>query len=402
MTDIRTGGNRNEARGKVWDEAQRLRRVLAVAALVLMGAGAPGGASRARPGEAPGGPASPGDQARTMARARYLMGCVLSIEVPASAGEAPIEAAFKEVRRLEVVMSNWKEDSEIARLNRAAWSRPFVCSADLFGAVASALHWAGATGGAFDPTVEPLVRRLGLRGVEGRLPGDEEPCPNPGAAPGTMAGAGVGQTPIGWRHVLLDERTHSVRFEWQGMGLDLGGIGKGIALDAAARVLKDGGVQNALLDFGGQVLALGSSPDAPGWPVGVADPEDRARAAVGVMVHDASLATSGNGERSVPGPAGPVGHILDPARGTPAEFRGTVTVLAQDATAADALSTALFVMGPERGARWAAERGLAVLYLWRHPDGTLAENATAAFGILRQGGADRRGPPHLAGARDRD
>lgn len=317
-----------------------------------------------------------------LAMARFLMGTRLSIEVEDPPAPGAIEAAFDEVERLEAVLSNWKPNSEVARLNDRASAEWFRCSRDLYRAVGAALHWAAETEGAFDPTVEPLVRALGLRAEGGvdRAPRDTAPAAATRTVPeGGAGGAAMERLPIGWRHVLRRGRSRSVRYDTPGVGLDFGGIGKGIALDAAALVLARRGVRVALLDFGGQVLAVGRPRGSSGWPVGVADPLDREVPVAVIRGLDVSISTSGNGERAVPSPDGPIGHILDPATHRPALFQGTVTVAARDATSADALSTALFVMGPEGGSRWADERRIAALFLWRNPDGSLGRTATRAF-----------------------
>ena len=320
----------------------------------------------------------------TVARARFLMGTRLSIVLAAPAPDAAFEAAFAEVARLEGALSNWSEASEISRLNREAAGDAFRCSPDLFGAVRAALRWAEATDGAFDPTVEPLVRALGLRDPGGRLPDAAGPPRHMTGGP--VGGAGVGggpaAAPVGWWHVRADEASRSIAFDAPGVGLDLGGIGKGFALDAAARVLRRIGFRDALLDFGGQVLAAGSAPGGSPWPVGIAAPGRRSEAAFWIAVRDRSVSTSGNDERAIDGPAGPIGHILDPARRAPALYGGEVTVVARDATTADALSTGLFVMGPDRGCRWAEAHGFAVLFLWRRPDGTLERRQTEEFMAL--------------------
>ncbi|MBI4169153.1 MAG: FAD:protein FMN transferase [Acidobacteria bacterium] len=347
-----------------------------------------------------------GARAGSVARARFLMGTPLVIEIPGAPQEAVFEEALGEVARLEEVLSNWREDSEVSRLNRQASERPFRCSADLFAALEAALRWAEATGGAFDPTVEPLVRRYGLRPAADALPaGAADLVAPPGDGPG--AGPGV----VGWRHVRLDAVARSAAFDAAGMGIDFGGIGKGIALDAAAGVLRARGVRSALLDFGGQVLALGASPGEPAWTVEVADPDARRRAVARIRVRDLSLATSGNAERGREGKA--AGHILDPRGGAPPAFAGSVTVAAPEATAADALSTALFVMGPEAGTRWAEGRDLPALFLWRGPDGVLRSRATRAFEKLQAdgeaagrtggppSGTDRHGAPCLSTGRSR-
>ncbi|MFQ5877403.1 MAG: FAD:protein FMN transferase [Acidobacteriota bacterium] len=321
-----------------------------------------------------------------LSRARYLMGTVLSVTVPAATGDEPIDAAFAEVARLEGILSNWRRTSEISRLNRSAARGPVRCSDDLFMAVAAAIRWAEETAGAFDPTVEPLVRALGLRRPEDRIPEEAdgpaaEPGPHdlPSGRDGGWRSGPAGPGPVGYRLVRIDPAGRTVRYSRPGTGIDLGGIGKGIALDAAAGVLKRRGVASALLDFGGQLLAYGPGPDGDGWSVGIADPIDR-RASVGSLrLRDASVATSGSRERAAPGRSGSVGHILDPRLGRAARFSGTVSVVARKATDADALSTALFVMGPEEGLGWAEERGTAALYLWRDEAGALERRMTQEF-----------------------
>jgi thiamine biosynthesis lipoprotein len=339
--------------------------------------------------------AEPPSEPPHVARARFLMGTRLEIILPAAAPEAAFEAAFSEVERLETILSNWRDESEISRLNQSPAGVPFRCSAELFAALRVALRFARDTEGAFDPTVEPLVRALGLRSPEGRLPTISG---IPGLARGTPDPHGPEDAPIGWWHVHLDRSRRSACFDAPGVGVDLGGIGKGIGLDAAARVLVRHGVRTALLDFGGQVLAVGAPRGSAGWAVSVSGPGDRQHAVASITLRNLSASTSGNDERSVPGKSGQVGHILDPSRKSPAPFGGTVTVVSREAAAADALSTGLFVMGPERGGAWAEASGLAALFLWRGPDGTLERKATTAFLAIEDdgenGAGERMAPDH--------
>ncbi len=219
--------------------------------------------------------------------------------------------------------------------------------------------------------------------------------------------AGTGETtqslredlsPIGHHHVHLDTESRSVRFDVAGVGIDLGGLGKGIALDAVAKILMRRGVEGYLLDFGGQVLARGGPTPGEPWRIGLADPADRLASIAQIDIRSGSIATSGK-----LGPAGPeqiAEHILDPADGRPAEYTGSVTVFAVDATSADALSTALFVMGPAVGIPWAQSRGIEVLYVDREGSGRLRYRATPAFprwsgkgGLSTQEGAAARFPP---------
>lgn len=323
--------------------------------------------------------AGSGARAGAVARARLLMGTRLVIEIPGAPHEGIFEEAFDEVARLERILSNWRRSSEITRLNGAASRGPVRCSPDLFGAIHAALHWAEATDGAFDPTVEPIVRRLGLRQRDAYLPAGPEGLEEAPAPLDLPAGEQQAGAPIGWRLVVLDDAARTVRFAAPGVGIDLGAIGKGIALDAAARVLRRRGIGRALLDFGGQVLAVGSPPGEPGWAVGISDPDDRRRGVAMVRASDLSLSTSGNVVRPADEPPGQAGHIIDPSRGELSTFDGSVTVAAPDATSADALSTALFVMGPKAGLRWAAERGVPALFFRRTGAGGLERRATPAF-----------------------
>ena len=321
---------------------------------------------------------TPGAGSATSARARYLMGTRLVIECPGEVAPQVFEAAFEEVGRLESILSNWLESSELSRLNREGIRAPFPVSADLMHAVEVSLRWAERTEGAFDPTVESLMRRYGLRDGDA-LAGN--PAPAGGDRTGT-ASAGVGSRPpaaVGWRHVVVDSEERAIHFTKEGIGIDLGGIGKGIALDEAAKVLAARGVAGGLLDFGGQVLAMGEAGAEAGWLIGIADPVQRERIVAKVTLRAGSLATSGNAERAMIGKEGIVGHILDPRSGAPARFTGSVSVLAADGTTADALSTALFVMGPARGFEWAESRGIAALYLWRDVEGGLEFLATSAM-----------------------
>ena len=290
-------------------------------------------------GPLPAGPAAPREEdAARVVRARYLMGTVFRFEAPAGrdagATAAALEAALDVVGRWEKILSNWDPGSETSRLNAHAGRGKTEVSANLLQAVSVSLEWAAATGGAFDPTVEPLTRAF-----RGR---DPEPRQDPRGRPR-------------WTAVAVDAPRRSVSIP-SGSGLDFGGIGKGIALDQAADLLRSRGVGDALLDAGGQILALGAPAGEKGWRIGVSDPRRREQAMVTLVLSNASAATSGNAERP--------GEILDPETGRPIAGDGSATAIAPLATSADALSTALFVMGAQRGVAYARGRDdLVVLFV---------------------------------------
>ncbi len=234
-------------------------------------------------------------------RVQYVMGTLCDITAYGEKAPAAITEAFAEIARLDRALSLYKKESDLSRLNAAsgAW---FQASDALWEAVSESLTYAKASGGAFDPTILPVLRE------------------GPSALP-----------KVGYAKVELDAARKAVRLP-PGGALDFGGIGKGIALDHAARILRERGVVSALINFGGQLDALGAPPDAAAWPVRV-DGYDGT-----FYLKDASLSTSGNTERP--------GHIASPFDGRRILESYSASVVAASATEADAWSTALFVRGP--------------------------------------------------------
>jgi len=228
-------------------------------------------------------------------RVRWTMGTLCEIDAAGAPDEA-VNAAFAEIERWDRILSLYKADSEASAFNRAAGTGPVRVSEDFYAAVSSALALAKETGGAFDPTVLPV-----LRGGEARL------------------------SRVGWSKVKLDPAARTIELPEAGMGLDFGGIGKGWALDRAAVVLKAAGVKRARFNFGGQILALGS------WAVLVPGRTEP------LAVADASVSTSGDSEKP--------GHIISPLDGLAVRRPGSATAVMPSAAAADAWSTALWVLG---------------------------------------------------------
>jgi thiamine biosynthesis lipoprotein len=256
-------------------------------------------------------------------------------------GLQAIEAAFQAIARREELLSTWREDSPLSVLNRRPAGAPLVVPPDLLGALGRARELWRLSNGAFDPAVGRLVGAYDLRGA-GRLPGPEE-----------LAAA---RAASGMELLVLDPAAGTVLKRPPGPLLDAGGFGKGDALVHAAHALRDSGLERWLIDFGGQVL---SDPLGGRRAVRVADPGQRDRPVVEIVLPaGTSAATSAVSERP--------GHILDPRTGRPAADFGAVTVISRDALRADALSTALFVLGPEEGLQLAEEtEDLEALFLVR-------------------------------------
>lgn len=268
---------------------------------------------------------SPGGAGVRVTRTRLAMGTLLEIEAYAPdphSAEAAVGAAFRAVEEVEQRLSNWRPDSELSVANRSAVAGPAPLTAPTYRSLYRALSFARETGGAFDPT--------------------------------------VGRTHIGWESARLDPHGRTLFFTRPGGAIDSGGFGKGEGLDHALAALARHGVEAARLNFGGQVSLAGSSTRIARRlrldEVAVAEPRAGSSRELGrFSAGDGSVSTSAQSERP--------GHIRDPRIGGPASFAGSVTVVADTGFAADALSTALFVLGPQAGIDYADRRGIAALYV---------------------------------------
>jgi len=268
-------------------------------------------------------------------RVVLAMGTWLEVTVSAPDREwalAAGDAALEAVRRAEERLSTWTPRSELAAFNRAPVGEWFELSPELARDLASAVRWHRSTGGGFSPALAPLVRVWGLRGL-GRVPDDPELA-------GARAAADLSNLEL--------EGTRARRLH-RDFAIEEGGFAKGVALADAAAAALGGGAVCITLNFGGQLVREGRCGPLRAE---VAHPGDRERVVASFPLTTGSAASSGNGARGLVVDGRSVGHILDPETGYPAATSGSVTVVSQDPVAADALSTALFVMGPRRAASW--------------------------------------------------
>jgi thiamine biosynthesis lipoprotein ApbE len=247
--------------------------------------------------------------------------------------EAAAKEALAEMHRIETVMSNWKEDSEISRLNRDSKGTPVKVSSEMLGLLLKAQKYSKFTAGAFDVTARPVVRLWGFQGGEARLPTESD-----------IADA---LSRVGWRKMVIDKEDSTVAL-LEGAEIDLAGIGKGYAVDRSVEILKSHRVASALVDLGGNMFAIGTPPGREAWSIGIRDPEDSKGVIGKLLISDEGVATSGNYENFVVIDGKRYGHIVDPRTGSTVDHVLGVTVVARSATESDALSTALFVLGPEK------------------------------------------------------
>ena len=280
------------------------------------------------------------------------MGAIFSIAAYAPLSIALDDAvgrAFAEIDRLDVLMSHYRPNSEICAINRGAFAAPMTVSAELFALLEEAFRLSKATDGAFDVTIGALMKSWGFFRRSGRIPTPDE----------------LAQTleRTGFRRVQLEPRTRTISFTNPGIELDLGAIGKGYAVDRAAAVLREQGIDKALISSGtSSIAALGAPPGQLGWKVALCDPFDRRREARAVRLANLSISISGGSEQLFVLDGRVYVHLLDPRSGCPVEGMLMSAVIAAGNAFADALSTAFFVLGADASRKFLAHNpGLTAL-----------------------------------------
>lgn len=286
--------------------------------------------------------------ATPLKREIYALGTIVTITAYGPEAERALDLAANEFRSVERTMSRFAPDSEVAEINRQAGSREVEVSPATLEVLGLALRYGDLSGGALDVTVTPLMEAWGFGGDEheevARLPSEAE---------------------LEEARALVDYRRVEVRADGKvflpeaGMALDLGAVAKGYAVERAAATLREAGVRGALINAGGTVKGIGNRPDGRPWRVGLQDPLRPEEVMNIISLADGeAVVTSGDYQRFIEVDGRRYSHIIDPATGYPAERLASVTIVGGDAFVADALSTAVFVMGFEDGARLlSAERG---------------------------------------------
>lgn len=246
--------------------------------------------------------------------------------------EEAVAAAFAEFEQVDAVMSNHRSDSELSRINQRAFQEPVAVSDLMFEVVQEALRISEATKGGFDVTIHPLTELWGFVWKLHRMP-----------APAELQKA---LPRVGYQKVRLDPATRSIRFLDPGVSMDLGGIGKGFAVDRAVDRMVALGVTNLLVRAGGDLRVMGDAPGRKGWIVQIEDPRKEGRRTA-VQLVNAALSTSGTYENFFKVNGKVYSHILDPRTGLPVEGIASCTLIARRCVESDAWATACIVYGVE-------------------------------------------------------
>ncbi len=271
---------------------------------------------------------------------RFLMNTFVEIAVyneDESLAHQGMIGSFNEIRRIESLMSRFLAGSEISLINQAAdRSEPVRVSSDVIYVLEEALKFGQLTNGAFAPTITPLINLWASVSRLGKLP--------------DTFGINSILSLVDWMAVEIDEVKQTVRLALPGMALDLGGIAKGYAIDRAVAVLKSKGIENAVINVGGNIFAMGDEPSGTGWDIGIQDPLNETQVIGRINLHNEAISTSGSYERFFSVGNDKLSHIIDPRNGMPVNNNLlSVSVISRSAILGDALSTAVFVLGPDDG-----------------------------------------------------
>ena len=258
----------------------------------------------------------------------YAMDTVMSLTAYGSHAREALDSASAEIQRLDKLFSISSETGDIYRVNRDGEGD---LSEDTRSLLASALEYGKDTNGIFDCTIEPVMEAWGFTTKNYRIPSDSELAE-------LLSHVDASTVTLSGNHVTLPEDVK----------LDLGGIAKGFTSARVMEVFKNSGVTSGIISLGGNVQTLGTKPDEKLWRVGIQDPNDLNAMFAVVEVSDEAVITSGAYQRYFEENGVHYHHIIDPRTGYPAESGLTsVTIISPDGTLADALSTSLFIMGPD-------------------------------------------------------
>ncbi len=274
------------------------------------------------------------------------MDTVMTVSAFGPKGQAGVKAAREKIEALDALLSTGSETSEVSRLNAEGGGG---LSEDTLALAKASLALYEDTDGAFDISIYPVMKLWGFDRLDD-LSADNPDIPTKEELAETLALVDAGE-------LSLDTENSVLTYGLPGMAVDFGGITKGYASDTVIHMLRDMGIRHALLNLGGNVQALGAKPDGSKWRVGIRYPDLQSSDIVGIVsVENKAVITSGDYERTIPGTD--YHHIIDPATGWPVENGlRSVTIVSEDGTLADGLSTSLFVMGMEKAEEyWRSHR----------------------------------------------
>lgn len=280
-------------------------------------------------------------------------------------------AAQARIRELNAVMSDYDPTSEVRHLSAASGSgQSTKVGDDLWRVLLRSKELSEESGGAFDVSIGPVVRLWRRARRQEELP-----------TPERLAEA---KAAVGYQAIEFDESAQAVRLTRPGMWIDLGGIAKGYAIDAALQVLAAHGIRSALVDAGGDIGLGDAPPDRPGWVIGVAALERDAKPSLFLSLSNVAIATSGDSWQFVEIGGKRYSHLVDPRTGIGLTDHSSVTVIARDAMTADGLASAVSVLGPEAGLKLIDGLDGTATFIVRAPEGRVETYRSARWKEYRE------------------
>jgi len=282
-----------------------------------------------------------------------LMDTVVSISVVSDAKDAAekaIDASFEKIDRFGNLINFYAENSELSEINRNAGIQKIKVSPETLDLIEKAVAVSEKSGGAFDPTIGPVVKLYDF--MNKKKPTHDE--------------VGSALRLVNYRDVMIDKTGKTVFLKKGGMMLDLGGIAKGYAADLAVASLIRSGIRAGLVSIAGDIRTFGLKPDKKPWAIGIKNPrqtseKDELIATIGLS--DKAISTSGDYERYFMEDGKRLHHLLDPKTGYPATACRSVSIVTDRAVNTDAFSTAVFILGPEKGMTLARELGMGAVII---------------------------------------
>jgi len=260
---------------------------------------------------------------------------ITAIHSQAAHARQAIDAAYSEIDRIEAIISSWRPDSHTSAINRQAGLAPVQVPEELFSLIRRAKKVSQLTEGAFDITYAGFGKLWNFKAASPKIPDGD-------------AIAAALET-VGYQNIQLDPQRHTVFLTKKGMRIGFGAIGKGYAANRAVFILKQNGIESGVVNAGGDMVVFGHQEDGRLWEVGVAHPRQRDRVFAKLRLSEQAVVTSGDYESYITIDGERYAHILNPKTGYPVNFLQSVTVICPDGELADALATAIFVMGREKG-----------------------------------------------------
>jgi thiamine biosynthesis lipoprotein len=248
-----------------------------------------------------------------------------------------LDEAVSRVRQIEQRMSAFIEESDVSRINRNAGEKLVEIHPETASLIKKSITFSILTDGAFDITVRPLVELWGIGRKRNEIPSKDS--------------IDTAKRLVDYRKILLDEKTSMAGLREKGQAIDLGGIAKGYAAEEVKRVLAENGATSALINLGGNILTIGKQPDGQPWQIGIQNPVLPTGKYLGILsAADKTIVTSGSNERFFITNGKRYHHILDPRTGEPSQSGLlSITAVCGASADADALTTSIFVLGPENG-----------------------------------------------------